>query len=124
VLITADMLVQLVINMSSPSEPLVKATEIIAFCIANGIDIQGSGGSKNQALWDADRSEAAGQHRLQKFKRSATKRARNAWSLSTPLNAACAWADGHGWVIVPWSSVDQIWKWELAGTCAVTAPLI
>lgn len=123
-LITHDVLVEVVTQLATPSIPLVEAADIIAYCNANAIDIQGTGSRKYGDFWDADVAEGAGSHRLQKFKRSATQQARNAWCLSSNLVAARQWASQNGWLLVPWNRTEQNWMFELAGPAATTGPYL
>lgn len=64
-IIDANILVDIVTQLSSPAMPLVSAKRIIAHCASAVIDLQGVGPAKYQAFGDADLSEAADQHRLQ-----------------------------------------------------------
>lgn len=121
-LLTDDLLVAIVTKLATPSQPLVEATTIIAYCEQNAIDIQGGGTAKYAAFWSADLGEAKGDHRLQKFKRSPTAQARNAWSLTSNLDQARSWAASNGWLLVPWSTAEENWMFKFSGPSATTSP--
>ena len=121
-MLTYDLLVNIVTKLAATRDPLVEAKAIIRHCQAHGIDIQGGDKAKYAAFWSADLDEAKGAHRLQKFKRSATPQARNAWCLTSGLAGARVWATANGWLLVPWSTAEQNWKFKLAGPSATTAP--
>src|SRR5689334_13628803 len=95
--LTNQLLVEIVTQLATPTQPLVDAKTIIAYCGAYAIDIQGGGNAKYAAFWSADLAEATGEHRLQKFKRSATAQARNAWCLTSNLSEARLWAARNSW---------------------------
>jgi hypothetical protein len=120
--LTDHLLVEIVTKLATPTQPLVEATTIIAYCEANGIDIQGGGNARYAAFWSADLAEANGEHRLQKFKRSATAQARNAWCLTSNLPEARRWAARNSWLLVPWSRVDANWMFKFSGPSATTSP--
>lgn len=114
-LITDDLFVDIVASFATSQNPLVEAITIIKYCANHHIDIQGAGTAKYAAFWDADLGEAKGEHRLQKFKRSPTRQAPNAWCLTSMLASGCTWASANGWLLVPWSSSEKKWKWKFAG---------
>lgn len=120
--LTSDLLVEIVTKLATTRQPLVEAKEIIAYCDRHKIDIQGDAGANYAAFWAADLSEGAGDHRLQKFKRSPTAQGRNAWCLSSTLAPGRVWAASNGWLLVPWSNVEKNWKFEFAGPAATTSP--
>ncbi|MCW5808638.1 MAG: hypothetical protein KIT31_40180 [Deltaproteobacteria bacterium] len=121
-MITDDLLVEIVTELATPSQPLVEATAIIAYCEAHGIDIQGDGNAKYAAFWSADLDEAKGEHRLQKFKRGKTAQARNAWCLTSGLIQARSWAANNGWLLVPWSNKEENWMFNFSGPSGTTSP--
>lgn len=119
--ITSDLLVNIVDTLATKTIPLVNAKQIIAYCGANGIDVQGAGGRANLALWDADAEEGRGKHRLQKFKRGNRAQSPNAWCLTTSLPAGRAWAAAQGWHLVPWRKQQQKWDWTKLGPALTTS---
>jgi hypothetical protein len=120
--LTDQLLVEIVSKLATPTRPLVEATAILAYCEAHAIDAQGSGNAKYAAFWSADLDEANGEHRLQKFKRSATAQARNAWCLTDNLPEARLWAARNGWLLVPWSRVEANWMFNSSGPSETTSP--
>jgi len=109
--ITPDLLVAAVTELSlSRSGKLVRIKDVFAWCDWNGVDYQGTG-LKNQALWDAEREEACGQHRLLKFKSGECKQSRVGWALVPHGARAREAASSLGWR-------EQLWdgeKWDWAG---------
>jgi hypothetical protein len=122
--ITCELLVQIVSHLATTSVPLVEAAAIIAYCNANQIDLQGAGHANYAAFWESDLAEAVGAHRLQKFKRSTTAQARNAWCLFSSLAAGREWGSENGWLLVPWSPSEQNWMFQIAGPAMTTDPYV
>lgn len=106
--ITSTLLVAAVTELSKGSK-LVRAKEVFAWCERNAVDYQGEG-LKHQALWDADREEARGQHRLLKFKSGESKQSRVGWALIAYGAKAREAAARLGWRELLWDGE----KWDLA----------
>lgn len=107
--ITPQLLVAAVTELSKGAK-LVRLKDVFTWCDWNGVDYQGNG-PKNQALWDADRDEAGGQHRLLKFKSGDCKQSRVGWALIPHGAQAREAAAQLGWR-------EQLWdgeKWDWLG---------
>ncbi|XXF75340.1 hypothetical protein P2318_19960 [Myxococcaceae bacterium GXIMD 01537] len=105
--ITPDLLVAAVTALSKGTK-LVRIRDVLAWCDCNAVDYQGEG-PKLQALWDAERAEARGQHRLLKFKSGECKQSRVGWAL-IPHGAKAREAAAHlGWRELHWNG--ETWGW-------------
>lgn len=105
--ITSALLVAAVTELSRGSR-LVRARDVFAWCDRNLVDCQGEG-FKHQALWEADREEASGQHRLLKFKSGECKQSRMGWALIAHGAKAREAAAHLGWCELVWNGED--WDW-------------
>lgn len=114
--ITPDLLVAAVTELSRGAK-LIRLKDVLAWCDWNGVDFQGEG-LKNQALWDADRGEAGGKHRLLKFKSGECKQSRLGWALITHGARAREAASQLGWREQLWNG--ETWDW-LGGVAPVPA---
>jgi hypothetical protein len=116
--ISPGLLVAAVTELSlSRSAKLVRLKDVIAWCEWNGVDYEGTGG-KQRALWDADRDEAQGQHRLLKFKSGECKQSRAGWALIAHGEKAREAATQLGWREQLWDG--EKWDW-LGGNAPVVA---
>ncbi|WP_426749719.1 hypothetical protein [Myxococcus sp. Y35] len=107
--ITPGLLVAAVTELSlSRSAKLVRLKDVVAWCEWNGVDCQGPG-SRLQALWDADREEAQGEHRLLKFKSGECKQSRVGWALRPHGDRAREAAALLGWRELLWDG--EKWEW-------------
>lgn len=112
--ITSTLLVAAVMELSKGAK-LVRLKDVFAWCDRNSVDYQGEG-LKHQAIWDADREEARGQHRLLKFKSGECKQSRVGWALIAHGAKAREAAARLGWR-------EQLWNgesWDWLGGCAPT----
>jgi hypothetical protein len=105
--ITPTLLVAAVTELSKGAK-LVRAKEVFAWCDRNSVDYQGEG-LKNQAIWEAEREEARGQHRLLKFKSGESKQSRVGWALITHGAKAREAAARLGWREQLWNGEE--WDW-------------
>nr|AYM52990.1 hypothetical protein [Myxococcus fulvus] len=116
--ISPGLLVAAVTELSlSRSAKLVRLKDVIAWCEWNGVDYEGPDG-KQQALWDAEREEARGPHRLLKFKSGECKQSRAGWALIAHGDKAREAAAQLGWREQLWDGVK--WDW-LGGSAPVVA---
>ncbi|WP_223641924.1 hypothetical protein [Corallococcus sp. EGB] len=106
--ITPDLLVAAVTELSRGSK-LVRLKDVLAWCEWNGVDAQGDG-LRNQALWEAERAEVRGQHRLLKFKSGECKQSRLGWALIAHGAKARELATDLRWCEQVWNGVD--WEWQ------------
>jgi len=119
---TAEDLVRAVIATATASAPLVSGQAIEGWCLREAIDY--GAGDHNSLFQAADFAEAAGQHRLLKFRRNNTQRnAEVFWALRADAPRALArignhagrkFAHANGWVECVWS-LDK-WEWQAAQT--------
>lgn len=109
--ITPALLVAAVTELSKGSK-LVRAKDVFAWCDRNAVDYQGEG-LRNQALWEADREEARGQHRLLKFKSGESRQSRVGWALRAHGAQAREAAARLGWRELIWEGED----WDWLGGC-------
>lgn len=108
--ITAQLLVAAVMELSKGSSKLIRAKDVFAWCERNNLDYQGEGRSQ-EPLWEADREEARGQRRLLKFKSGECKQSRVGWALPVHVAKAREAAAKLGWH-------EQVWdgeKWDWVG---------
>lgn len=103
----ADLLVTIVTELATRSVPVVKATDVVAWCTRHKVDCSRNG-RNNGTLEIADNEEArATRPRLQKFKKGRQPGDRVGWCLSEDRLAGCRWAVKEGWLVVP--LVDGKW---------------
>jgi hypothetical protein len=107
--ITPALLVAAVTELSKGSTKLVRARDVFAWCDRSSVDYQGEG-LKNQAIWDADREEARGQHRLLKFKSGEARQSRVGWALIAHGDRAREAAARLGWRELLWDG--EKWGWR------------
>jgi hypothetical protein len=121
---TVDSFVQAVAALG-PNGELVPGVDIERWCGEHGITIHVEGGPKNGIWWGCDLAEAGGQHRLLKFKVSATKTSPNFFALRGPHPRAPSPAGGHlgrmqarehSYVECRWDPLHNRWDWEGAET--------
>ncbi|REG30890.1 hypothetical protein ATI61_106360 [Archangium gephyra] len=106
-LITAELLFRGIKELSA-DDLLVRATDVFEWCARLPVDYRGSGWN-NQAIWDADREEARGQHRLLKFKCGTTRQARVAWGLVHHADKVRTAAKLAGWRELHWDGKRWVW---------------
>jgi hypothetical protein len=117
---TPDILVQILHAIAQDGD-LVASTAVDEYCDGHGIVRETAGAPNNNIFWNCDLAEAAGQHRVLKFKEAPTRNAKNWFALRGEHPRAPAPADGHvgrqrarglGWVECVWLGTK--WDWENA----------
>lgn len=113
---TPDVLLEVVEALEEVPGGLVSSTQIMRWCDQHRIDY---GPPVNSYFWNSDLAEAAAQHRLLKFKTSATKNGRNYFARRMGVPPAPEGAAGHpgrkaaranGWVECVWTPPTWDWK--------------
>jgi hypothetical protein len=116
-IMTPETLIEAVEALERAPGSLVSSTDIMAWCHQRAIDY---GPPANSHFWNSDREEAAGAHRILKFKVSATKNGLNYFARRLDAPRAPASAAGHagraearanGWVECVWIPP---WDWQNA----------
>jgi hypothetical protein len=95
---------------------LVSSRDIEAWCVSQSptIDYGADEPRRNAFFEDADKEEAATDHRLLKFKEAVKRNARNYWARATHAKAARQEARARGYVEVPWDPYKKRWDWQNA----------
>jgi hypothetical protein len=119
-IMTPDVLVAAVLALESSPGRLVSAPDIMAWCREQRPPID-YGPPANSYFWNSDYEEAAGRHRLLKFKKKPTRTSCNFFARRLGASAAPGPASAHpgrgearanGWVECAWLGAS--WDWPSA----------
>ena len=107
-MLTSDMLVRVVTELSRQTRTIVPAKAVLDWCRRHNVDYQGAG-LNYQTIWDADVNEARGQRRLRKFKRGWSSQSRVGWTLIELAPNASQTLASADWHEVSWNGKRWVW---------------